>query len=50
MAFYVPTNKSLVLFWLPPWASAEIFPKGDNVNIFLIIFRLMVMQCKWTLT
>jgi len=26
------------------WASAEIFPGGDNVNILLIFLRLMMMQ------
>ena len=32
-----------------PWASAEIFP-GDNVEILLILFRLLTMTCKWTFT
>jgi len=26
-----------------PWASAEIFPAGGNVEILLIIFRLLTM-------
>jgi len=31
------------------WESAQIFP-GGNVDIFPILFRLLTMQCKWTLT
>jgi len=31
-------------------ASAEIFPGGGNVDILLIFFRLLTMQCKWTFT
>jgi len=26
------------------WASAEIFPEGGNVDILLILFRLLSMQ------
>jgi len=32
------------------WASAEIFPGGGNLDILLIIFKLLTMQCKWTFT
>jgi len=28
--------------------SAEIFPGGGNVQILLILYRLLTMQCKWT--
>jgi len=28
-----------------PWASAEIFPRRANVEILLILFRLLTMQC-----
>jgi len=32
-----------------PWASEEIFP-GDNVEILLMLFRLLAMHCKCTFT
>jgi len=32
------------------WASAEIFPGGGKVDILLILFRFLTMQCKWTYT
>ena len=38
--------KSLLRGWEWPWASAEIFPWGCNVNVLLIIFRLLTLQCK----
>jgi len=31
------------------WAPAVFF-QGGNVDIFLILFRLLTMQCKWTFT
>jgi len=31
------------------WAPAENFP-GGNIDILLIFFKLLTMQCKWTLT
>ena len=33
-----------------PWTSAEIFPGWGNVRIFLILYRLLTMPCKWTFT
>jgi len=32
------------------WASAEIFPGRSKSTFLLILFRLLTMQCKWTLT
>jgi len=32
------------------WASAEIFTGGINVDILLVLFRLLTTQCKRTLT
>ena len=32
-----------------PRASAEIF-HGGNVEVLLVLFRLLTMQCKWTFT
>jgi len=32
------------------WASAEVFSEGDNVEILLILYRLLTMQCKWMFT
>jgi len=32
------------------WASAEMFPERDNVEILLIVFRFLTMQRKWTFT
>jgi len=31
-----------------PWASAEMFPGWGNLNILLILFMLLTMQCKCT--
>jgi len=33
-----------------PWASAEIYPVGGNVNILFILFMLLTMQCNCTCT
>ena len=33
-----------------PWTSAEIFPGWGSVEILLILYRLLTMQCKWTFT
>jgi len=33
-----------------PLASAKIFARGGNVDILLILFRLLTMQCKRTFT
>jgi len=35
---------------LHPWASTDIFPRVGNVEILLILFRLLTMQCEWTFT
>ena len=32
------------------WASAGIFPGGENVENLLMLFRLLTMQCKSTFT
>jgi len=32
------------------WTSSEIFPGRGNVDIFLILFRLLTMHCKWAFT
>jgi len=32
------------------WAFAEIFTRGGNLGILLILFRLLTMQCKLTFT
>jgi len=29
-----------------PWESAEIFPGGVKLEILLIFFKLLTMQCK----
>jgi len=29
-----------------PWASAEIFPGAGKVDILLVLFRLLTIQCK----
>jgi len=33
-----------------PWVSQKFFQGRDNVNIFLIINRLLIINCKWTFT
>jgi len=33
-----------------PWASTEFFSRGGNVDILLILFTLLKMQFKWTVT
>jgi len=38
------------ILYFRSWASAEIFPGGGKVDILLIIFRLLTMQCTWTFT
>ena len=35
-------------FWT--WATAEIFPRGGNVNILLLLARLLTMQCECMFT
>jgi len=32
------------------WGSAEIFPGKGKVDILLIFFRLLAMQCRWAYT
>ena len=32
------------------WAPSEFFPGGGKVDILLILFRLLSMQCTWTFT
>jgi len=33
-----------------PWTSAEIFPGWGDVQISLILYRLLTMPCKWKFT
>jgi len=40
----------LLTYGFETWAAADIFPGGGNVEILLVLFRLLTMQCKWTFT